>query len=408
MNVSVVIGTRPEAIKLAPVIRELNSRAGVHVNVVATAQHRELLDQALEIFSIEPRVDLSAMQTAQNLAALTARMLATLEGEFTTNRPDVVVVQGDTTTVFAASLAAFYSQYRSGMSRPVCAATIPISPFRKKSIAGVATILARWHFAPTELARENLLNEGIDASRIFVTGNTVVDALHSIVDSDRFRLATLPIAVDPSRRLMLVTLHRRESWGEPLHWNVPGAPRSSARATPMCRSCSPCISIPPSATRLKKCSVRSNESLCCEPLDYVSFLQVMQASTFVMTDSGGVQEEAPVFGRPVLVLRETHRAPGGDRRRRGQTGGHARRGHRRRSVSLARRSRGVLRPWRERASPFGDGHAAGRIADVLVKHLSRASCLMCGIAGLVDFDGARRARVARARDVHRDVPSRSG
>jgi UDP-N-acetylglucosamine 2-epimerase (non-hydrolysing) len=366
VKVSVVIGTRPEAIKLAPVIRELNSRAGVHVNVVATAQHRELLDQALEIFSIEPGVDLSAMQTAQNLAALTARMLATLEGEFTTNRPDVVVVQGDTTTVLAASLAAFYARVPVGHVEAGLRSEDLDQPFPEEMNRRVATILARWHFAPTVRARENLLKEGIDASRIFVTGNTVVDALHSIVDSDRFRLATLPIAVDSSRRLILVTLHRRESWGEPLV-GMCQALRDLCARYPDVQIVFPVHLNPAVRATVEEVLGEVERVDLLRPLEYVTFLKVMQSSFFVMTDSGGVQEEAPVFARPVLVLRERTERPeaieAGVARKVGTT----------REAIVAEASRLIDNPeaysaMARASSPFGDGLAAGRIADVLTEH----------------------------------------
>jgi UDP-N-acetylglucosamine 2-epimerase (non-hydrolysing) len=367
VNVSVIIGTRPEAIKLAPVIRELNSRPGVIVNVVATAQHRELLDQALEIFSIRPAVDLSAMQTAQNLAALTARMLVTLEGEFTANRPDVVVVQGDTTTVLTASLAAFYARVPVAHVEAGLRSGDLDQPFPEEMNRRVATILARWHFAPTARARENLLAEGIAASRVVVTGNTVVDALHSIVESDRFQRVMLPFVLDPARRLVLVTLHRRESWGEPLAGMCRALRDLCAKYSDL-QVVFPVHLNPAVRATVEEVLGDVERVQLLRPLEYVAFLKVMQASFFVMTDSGGVQEEAPVFGRPVLVLRDRTERPeaiaAGVARRVGTT----------REAIVAEASRllddaEAYLAMARASSPFGDGRAAARIADVLTERL---------------------------------------
>jgi UDP-N-acetylglucosamine 2-epimerase (non-hydrolysing) len=365
VNVSIVIGTRPEAIKLAPVIRELNARPGVIVNVVATAQHRELLDQALEIFSIQPAVDLSAMQTAQNLAALTARMLVTLEGEFTANRPDVVVVQGDTTTVLTASLAAFYARVPVAHVEAGLRSGDLDQPFPEEMNRRAATLLARWHFAPTARARENLLKEGIDAARVVVTGNTVVDALHSIVESERFRSVMLPVVVDPSRRLILVTLHRRESWGQPLVGMCQAVRELCGKYADL-QVVFPVHLNPAVRATVEEVLGGVERVHLLRPLEYVTFLKVMQASFFVMTDSGGVQEEAPVFGRPVLVLRERSERP------EAIEAGVARKVGTNPAAIVAEASRllddaEAYSAMARASSPFGDGRAAARIADVLTQ-----------------------------------------
>jgi UDP-N-acetylglucosamine 2-epimerase (non-hydrolysing) len=365
MKVMVVFGTRPEAIKLAPVIRALRQRRAVDLRVVSTSQHRELLQQALDVFSITPDIDLALMQPGQTLEELTVRVLPAMQAVLAAERPDVLVVQGDTTTVFAASLAAFYRQIPVAHVEAGLRSHHHYNPFPEEINRRLTSVIAALHFAPTELARQNLINEGVAHASVFVTGNTVVDALHAIASSDVFARTPLPIALD-GHRLLLVTLHRRESFGGALK-DMCGALRQITTRYPDVRVVIP-VHRNPSVkdTVLDELSSVERVSLL-EPLDYVSFLRVMQASTLVLTDSGGVQEEAPVFSRPVLVLRET------TERREAIDAGVARLVGTRGvdivdaastllddGAAYAAMTRGV--------SPFGDGHAAERIAEILVGH----------------------------------------
>jgi UDP-N-acetylglucosamine 2-epimerase (non-hydrolysing) len=368
MNVMVVLGTRPEAIKLAPVIRELRSRPNIDSTIVATSQHRQLLQQALDVFEIRPDVDLDVMQPDQSLEELTVRVLPAMQTALAARRPDVLIVQGDTTTVFVASLAAFYQRIPVAHVEAGLRSHDSYNPFPEELNRRLTTTLTDWHFAPTEMARQNLLAEGINPTRIVVTGNTVVDALHTIARSAAFAKTPLPIDVG-NRRLLLVTLHRRESLGGPLR-EMCGALRA---ITAMFHDIQVVIPVHrnPSVkdTILDELSSAERVSLV-EPLDYVSFLRLLQASTLVLTDSGGVQEEAPVFARPVLVLRDT------TERREAIDAGVARLvGTRGDDIVAAAATllndSTAYAAMATRVSPFGDGRAAGRIVDVLVDHVGQ-------------------------------------
>ena len=363
----VVFGTRPEAIKLAPVIVALRSRPGVTLHVVATSQHRDLLQQAVSAFEIAVDSDLQIMQPGQSLEELTTRLLPAMRDLLIGQRPDVVVVQGDTTTVFVSALAAFYQQIPVAHVEAGLRSHHPYNPFPEEMNRRLTSAVASLHFAPTELAKANLLAEGIAAERIFVTGNTVVDALHSMLRSDVLKRTPLPFSHDGGR-LLLVTLHRRESFGGALR-DMCGALRTITSRYADVRVVIP-VHRNPSVkdTVLDELSTVERVSLL-EPLDYVSFLRVMQASTLVLTDSGGVQEEAPVLGKPVLVLRETTERP------EAITAGAATLVGTRGADIVAATASLLDDPAKYAAmarsvSPFGDGRAAERIADVLVNRFA--------------------------------------
>ena len=367
MNAMVVFGTRPEAIKLAPVIDALRQRPEVALRIVSTSQHRELLQQALEVFAITPDIDLSVMQPGQTLEELTVRVLPAMQKTLAAERPDVLIVQGDTTTVFVASLAAFYQQIPVAHVEAGLRSHNNYNPFPEELNRRLTSAMAALHFAPTELARKNLLAENVPASHVFVTGNTVVDALHTIARSKTFAQTKVPIDAK-GKRLILVTLHRRESFGGALK-DMCGALRTITARHPDVQVVIPVHRNPAvKDTVLDELSSVERVALL-EPLDYVSFLRTMEASTLVLTDSGGVQEEAPVFGRPVLVLRDT------TERQEAIDAGVARLVGTRGDDIVRYASRLLDDPseyaaMSKGASPFGDGHAAERIADLLVKHIT--------------------------------------
>ena len=366
MKAMVVFGTRPEAIKLAPVIHALRQRPEVTLRIVSTSQHRELLQQALEVFAITPDIDLSVMQPGQTLEELSVRVLPAMQQTLAVEQPDVLIVQGDTTTVFVASLAAFYQQIPVAHVEAGLRSHNHYNPFPEEINRRLTSAIAALHFAPTELARQNLLAESIPASHVFVTGNTVVDALHAIAKSETFARTKVPVDMT-GQRLLLVTLHRRESFGGTLK-DMCGALRTITSRHPDVHVVIPVHRNPAvQDTVLDELSSVERVSLL-EPLDYVSFLRTMEASTFVLTDSGGVQEEAPVFGRPVLVLRET------TERQEAIDAGVARLVGTRGDDIVRFASRLLDDPeeyaaMSKGASPFGDGHASERIADLLVKHI---------------------------------------
>jgi UDP-N-acetylglucosamine 2-epimerase (non-hydrolysing) len=333
------------------------------VRVVATAQHRELLDQALSVFDIQPDVDLALMEPGQRLAELTARVLTAMDQELAAVRPAILVVQGDTTTVFAASLAAFYAGVPVAHVEAGLRSGDPRNPYPEELNRRLTASLARWHFAPTGWSRQNLLREGIAESHVYITGNTVVDALHSIITTDRFRGAQLPQGIERSRRTILVTLHRRESWGQPLA-GMCAALRELGDRYPDCQIVLPVHLNPAVRGTIEQHLGGRRQVHLLPPLDYVTFLKVMEASTLVLTDSGGVQEEAPVFGKPVLVLRDTTERPeaieAGVAKRVGTSPGSITA-----AVSTLFESRCDYERMAQAVSPFGDGRAAVRIADVL-------------------------------------------
>jgi UDP-N-acetylglucosamine 2-epimerase (non-hydrolysing) len=367
MRVAVTFGTRPEAIKLAPVIRQLRASPTLTTEIVLTAQHRELLDQVLEVFEIRGDRDLNVMQPRQSLPELSSRLLVSLDHWLSASRPDLLIVQGDTTTVFIAALSAFdrgipVAHVEAGLRTPS-----ELSPFPEEMNRRLVSRLALLHFAPTPRARAALLAEGIPDSRIHVTGNTVVDALHAIRASAAFQRARLPIDLPHDGALVLITMHRRESWDR--IGDVCAAIADVIASRPSVHVVFPVHPNPAVSESVQRMLGSTPRVRLVQPLDYLTFVKTMAASLVVLTDSGGVQEEAPVLGRPVLVLRSaTERTEAID-------AGVARlvgtdRGTIVRALALLLDDRAAWSQMSMPMSPFGDGHAADRIVDVIVKHRS--------------------------------------
>lgn len=304
-----VFGTRPEAIKMAPVVRELSGpQSPFHCRVVVTAQHREMLDQVLDLFSIKPDFDLNIMEEGQTLPDITVRALLGLGEVYASLRPDLVLVHGDTTTTFVGALAAFYQQIPVGHVEAGLRTYQKYAPFPEEMNRHLTAVLSDLHFAPTATAAANLRAEGVGEEQIFVTGNTVIDALLATVRPGfRFHDPVLA-SLDFSRRIILLTTHRRENWGEPMRRIFRALKRVLLRY-PDVEVVFPIHKNPRirhlAAEELKDCP-RLN---LCEPLDYASFVNLMARVYLVLTDSGGLQEEAPSLGKPVLVLRETTERP---------------------------------------------------------------------------------------------------
>lgn len=312
-----IFGTRPEAIKLAPVIKALRSAPQQFVSrVCVTGQHRELLDPVLRLFTIRPDHDLAVMQPDQSLFELTARVLTGLEAVLAQEKPDWVIVQGDTTTTLAASLAAYYARTAVAHVEAGLRSGDPWQPFPEEFNRRLTDVLSTLHFAPTEGARQNLLAEGISDSRIRVTGNTVIDALLDIAarpyDFARSPLAGLPLDPDASgRRVILVTAHRRESFGAPLR-NLCRAIRALAERYPREVEIVFPVHLNPHVQELVRQELGHSPNIALlPPLDYEPFVHLMKRSTLILTDSGGLQEEAPSLGVPVLVLRQVTERPEG-------------------------------------------------------------------------------------------------
>lgn len=365
-----VMGTRPEAIKLAPVIKELERYPDRFVSrVCVTAQHRQMLDQAMSPFGIVADYDLDIMTPGQSLAQVTARAVEGLDRVIRQEQPDVVLVQGDTTTAFCGALAAYYHQVRVGHVEAGLRTGNKYAPFPEEINRRLIARVADYHFAPTEHARETLIGEGVNAAAVFVTGNTVIDALLWMRDKVRESPPELPDglaeAID-GQQIILVTGHRRESFGEGFE-GICRAIRQVADAFPEIVFVYPVHLNPNVREPVHRILGGHPRIHLIEPLTYSPFVWLMDRATIVLTDSGGVQEEAPSLGKPVLVMRETTERP------EGIATGNARLVGVRQERIVDELTK-LLRNPQERASmtavsnPYGDGSAARRIVDVLARN----------------------------------------
>jgi UDP-N-acetylglucosamine 2-epimerase (non-hydrolysing) len=304
MKIMCTVGTRPEAIKMAPVILALKQQAWAEVRVLATAQHRHMLDQVMTFFDIVPDIDLNIMKPNQTLTELTARLLLELDKVLLEEKPDVVLAQGDTTTVFAMALACFYRRIPFGHVEAGLRTWDMQNPFPEEANRVLAGRLTRWHFAPTESSKANLLREGIPSQDITVTGNTVIDALLMTAAKD----LTLGIDLDESKRLILVTSHRRENFGAPF-MEICRALKTLAERNSDVQILYPVHPNPNVKDVAYEVLGNTPNIILCDPLDYAPFIAAMKKSYLIISDSGGVQEEAPALGVPVLVLRDETERP---------------------------------------------------------------------------------------------------
>lgn len=312
-KILIVFGTRPEAIKMAPIVKELKERTSkFEVAVCVTAQHRHMLDQVLDLFQIKPDFDLDIMQANQSLGDITSRVLAGVEKVIDGYGPDIVLVHGDTTTTFAASLASFYKQVQVGHVEAGLRTGNIYAPWPEEMNRKLASALSTYHFAPTKKSRENLLQENISEDRIFVTGNTVVDALFDVVsylesESISGKLKSMFPFLEKEKRLILVTGHRRENFGEGFE-NICRALQQISQRNDV-QIVYPMHLNPNVQEPVRRLLSDSSNIFLIDPLDYLPFVHLMEKSYLIITDSGGVQEEAPSLGKPVLVMRETTERP---------------------------------------------------------------------------------------------------
>jgi UDP-N-acetylglucosamine 2-epimerase (non-hydrolysing) len=347
-KISVIFGTRPEAIKLAPVILALKEHPDFECHVCVTAQHRQMLDQVLEVFEISPDVDLDLMKPNQTLAGLTSRAVSGIDQYLAEYKPDMILVQGDTTTVFSAALASFYHHIPVGHVEAGLRTGNMLSPWPEEANRVLTSRIAALHFAPTETSRQNLLHEHVDDERIVVTGNTVIDALFLALEKIKInppQVAGLPSFLQPGNchqkhkktqkedalitdnqeqiadqnepKLVLITGHRRENFGGGFE-NICNAIAELARCFPDVHFVYPMHLNPnvrePVLRILRSTDIRNQQSAIgnvhlIEPLDYLPFVAMMNRAHIILTDSGGVQEEAPSLGKPVLVMRDTTERP---------------------------------------------------------------------------------------------------
>lgn len=310
-----IFGTRPEAIKMAPVVKSLEQNPAIESRICVTAQHREMLDQVLELFNLHPDIDLDIMKPDQSLAALTADLFTHLDPVLLEEKPDWVLVQGDTTTVMAASLSAFYRGIRVGHVEAGLRTGDKFHPFPEEINRQITSVVADLHFAPTDFARANLLREGIPDGRIRVTGNTVIDALNYIIDKPtppqvEQWLQNWGIGKE-DRRLVLVTAHRRENFGAPIRQICQALRVLSEHFGREVQFIYPVHLNPNIQIPVHELLADLENVHLVDPLDYLSLIHLMRSATVVLTDSGGIQEEAAGLGKPTLVLREVTERPEG-------------------------------------------------------------------------------------------------
>ncbi|MCZ2616200.1 UDP-N-acetylglucosamine 2-epimerase (non-hydrolyzing) [Bacteroides fragilis] len=381
-KVLAVFGTRPEAIKMIPLVIELNKRDGFQLVICVTGQHREMLDQVLKIFHITPDYDLNIMKQGQDLYDVTARVLMGMRGILKKELPDVVLVHGDTTTSVAAALAAFYQQIPVGHVEAGLRTYNIYSPWPEEMNRQITGRIATFHFAPTTLSRCNLLKEGVGDEMIIVTGNTVIDALHMVVDKiktdkkldNELNRSLLLSGYDVTRlnkkkRLVLITGHRRENFGDGF-LSVCKSIKTLAQVYPDVDFVYPMHLNPNVRNPIHNVfgSEQLDNLFLIEPLEYFPFIYLMEKSTIVVTDSGGIQEEAPSLGKPVLVMRETTERPeafeSGTVKLVGTNYDKIVKG-----VSILLDDPSEYAQMSNAINPYGDGKACSRILDFLLKNI---------------------------------------
>jgi UDP-N-acetylglucosamine 2-epimerase (non-hydrolysing) len=364
-TILLVFGTRPEAIKMCPVVNELKKRDTFDVKVCVTGQHRQMLDQVLDVFAVAPDYDLSIMKPRQTLYDITTSVLLGMQKVLDEIEPDLLLVQGDTTTAFSAALAAFYARVPVGHIEAGLRTRDLSSPYPEEFNRQAIGVVAHYHFAPTEVSKKNLLDEGKPEENIFITGNTGIDALRTTTNT---AYAHPQLDWAAGSRLLLVTAHRRENLGEPMR-HMFRAIRRVIEETPDVKAIYP-IHMNPLVRAI------ANEELAdcdrihlIEPLDVLDFHNFMGHSYLVLTDSGGIQEEAPSLGKPVLVMRDTTERPEGV-----AAGTLKLVGTDEKAIYSSCRilldDADVYQTMSTANNPYGDGHASERIADVIEKGIS--------------------------------------
>lgn len=370
INIDIVIGTRPEAIKMAPVILELKGRPDFCVRVVATGQHTDMLVQALDYFSIKADVNLGIMKERQSLDYITSSVMEGVGRILDENKPDGVLVHGDTTTTFAASIAAFYRKIPVGHVEAGLRSWNMHLPFPEEMNRVLTDRIAKWWFAPTELAKENLMKEGTCPEAIHVTGNTVVDALFTTIRAKGAPKAECIASLRKDEPFLLVTAHRRESWGKPLE-DICSALLDVLEKHPMYGALVPMHRNPAVRETMREILGGNERIVLCDPLDYPDFVWAIDNCKLILSDSGGVQEEASALGKPVLILRDVTERPEALEHGSGILVGT----NRERIIFAANELLSDQEAYRRiqarcEGNPFGDGQASRRIADILSADLA--------------------------------------
>ena len=357
-----IFGTRPEAIKMAPLVKELEKRKEIESLVCVTAQHREMLDQVLETFEIKPDYDLNIMKPGQTLGDITTRALTGLEGVIKECKPDIVLVHGDTTTTFAGALAAFYNQVAIGHVEAGLRTNDKYSPYPEEMNRQMVDCMTDMYFAPTELSKQNLISENIDASKIYVTGNTAIDAMSTTIKDD-YNNEYLNW-VKENEKLILVTAHRRENLGDPMR-NIFKAIKRIVNDFNDVKVIYPIHMNPKVRSVANEVFADCDKVKLIEPLEVIDFHNFINKCYMIMSDSGGVQEEAPSLGKPVLVLRDTTERPEGIEAGTLKLVGTD-------EETIYKEAKKLLTDKKEyekmshASNPYGDGLASKRIVDAII------------------------------------------
>jgi UDP-N-acetylglucosamine 2-epimerase (non-hydrolysing) len=370
MKILVAFGTRPEAIKCLPVIEALKAEPDVSVVSCTTAQHRHILDQVLDSFGLQPDIDLNLMRDKPSLTDITVDVMNRMGEVFTAERPDRVIVQGDTTTAMTTALAAFYHGIKVGHVEAGLRTNNILSPWPEEANRKIISTLADMHFAPTDLARDNLLRENVDPATVHVTGNTVIDALHAVrrrLQENRYQVSVheprLLEVLDGDKRLILMTAHRRENWGDGIAAICNAALRLVARGDTFVVF--PVHPNPRVSDMVHDVLGSHPDIFLLEPLAYADFVLMLDRAAIVLTDSGGVQEEAPALGKPVLIMRDTTERP------EGVTAGCAKLVGLDTEMIVTQTNKLLDDPAAYKAmsqvqNPYGDGTASKQIVDIIL------------------------------------------
>lgn len=361
IKVMTIFGTRPEAIKMAPLIKELEKRKEIECIVCVTAQHREMLDQVLNIFNIKPDYDLNIMKQGQTLSEITSKVLIGLEEIIKKEHPNIILVHGDTTTSFASSLAAFYNQVDIGHVEAGLRTYNKYSPFPEEANRIMVDRITDLYFAPTEVSKNNLVKENIDTNKIYVTGNTAIDAMKYTINNDYTNSLFEWIGED---KLILLTAHRRENLGEPMR-NIFKAVKRLVNDNKDVKVIYP-IHLNPKVREIANEVFDNNEKIkLIEPLEVIDFHNFINKSYLILTDSGGIQEEAPSLGKPVLVLRDTTERPEGINAGTLKLVGTSEESIYSEANKLLN-NKNEYEKMSKASNPYGDGEASKRIVDAII------------------------------------------
>lgn len=362
-KVMLVFGTRPEAIKMCPLVKELKTRDNIDVKVCVTGQHKEMLQQVLECFEVVPDYNLEIMKDKQTLFDITTNIISKIKPVLEKEKPDIILVHGDTTTTFVTSLCAFYMQIPVGHIEAGLRTYNLYSPYPEEFNRQVTGIIAKYHFAPTEKAKQNLLNEGKDENSIYVTGNTAIDALKTTVKKDYYNEIFDWIGND---RLIMLTAHRRENLGKPLE-NIFNAVNKISKEYNDIKIVYPVHKNPIIREIANKIFEGNKKIKLIEPLEVLDFHNFLAKSYLILTDSGGIQEEAPSLGKPVLVLRDTTERPEGiEAGTLKLVGTEEEKIYN--NIKLLLDNYTEYEKMSKASNPYGDGFASKRIADIIIKN----------------------------------------